>query len=246
MAMKNIKLEISYDGTNFCGFQIQPELRTVQGELQRSLSIISQSKITINASGRTDTGVHARKQVCNFLTELDIPSYKWAEVLNPLLPDDIVILNSSEVPLDFHSRYHAKRKTYRYAVHHNKTLDVFRRNYTWFYPYPLDITRMQEASQLFLGEHDFTAFSSIKASVKSKIRIISSSEVWQEGNEIYFQVTGNGFLYNMVRIMMGTLISCSRNKITPTELIDLFSTKERGKAGTTAPAKGLTLWDVEY
>lgn len=243
---RNIKCEISYDGTDFHGFQIQPGKRTIQGEIESALEIITKQSIPIIASGRTDAGVHARKQVCNFFTESRIPEEKWEIAINSLLPNDIVILSANEMPLEFHSRYDVQTKTYRYYIYNNKTVDIFRRNFTWHYPYFLDTEKMKKASKLFIGEHDFTSFSSAKSDIKNKIRRIYESDIWVDQNEIIFQISGNGFLYNMVRILMGTLLKIGSNKMEPEAIVNLFAENNRTVAGITVPARGLTLWDVKY
>lgn len=246
MPNKNIKCEISYDGTNFHGLQIQPNKRTVQGELTKIVSYLTNEEVSIIASGRTDAGVHARKQVCNFHTDSNIPINKWKIALNSLLPDDIVVLEIDEMPDNFHSRYDVLQKTYRYHIQNEAHINIFRNRYSWIYRHPLDLDKMKIASQLFLGEHDFTAFSSSKSTVENKVRKIYESDLWVENNEIVYQVSGNGFLYNMVRIIVGTLIEVGRNNIDIKEIEKMFLEKERTKAGITAPAKGLTLWEIKY
>jgi len=243
---RNIKCEISYDGTDFHGFQVQPKQRTVQGELMNSIYKLTKEEVNIFASGRTDAGVHAKKQVCNFYTDSDIPAAKWKNALNAVLPDGIIILNSTEVPSAFHSRYDAKEKTYRYHISNNKSLDLFRRRYVWHYPYDLNVVEMKKASKIFLGEHDFTAFSSAKTKIENKVRNIYQSEIWEENNEIIYQITGNGFLYNMVRIIVGTLVDFGGNRIKVEDIEEVLNSKDRNNAGKTAPAKGLFLWDIKY
>lgn len=245
MRTRNVKCEISYDGANYHGFQAQPRDKTVQGEIQKALYKISNKQIIITASGRTDAGVHARKQVINFNIDSNIPIKKLPIILNLLLPKDIIIKSAFEMPCDFHSRFNVKGKTYRYSIYNANTVDVFRRNYTWHYPYFLDVSAMSKASLLFLGEHDFSAFSSVKAK-SYRVRKIYESSVWKEGNEIVFQVSGEGFLHNMVRILTGTLVKVGNGRMLPEEIPFLFDSKDRKLAGVTAPAKGLTLWDVMY
>lgn len=242
----NIKCELSYDGTNFHGFQIQPNQRTVQGELHKAIYKIAKQNINVVATGRTDAGVHARKQVINFFTNSRIPEEKWEVALNSILPDDIIIMSSSKVQPKFHSRYDVKVKTYRYNIYNQRKIDVFRRHYTWHCPYSLDIDMMKEASRLFIGEHDFTSFSSGKTDIENKVRKIYKSDIWQDGNEIIFQISGSGFLYNMVRIIMGTLIEIGKGKMETDDILKLFQQKNRIQATKTVAAKGLTLWDVEY
>ena len=244
--IKNMKLEISYDGTDFHGFQVQPKHRTVQGTLEQALQKLTGKETKVFASGRTDAGVHARKQVCNFHTDSRIPIEKWPVAINTLLPEDLVVYSAVEVAEGFHSRYDVERKTYRYTIYNDKYVDLFRRRFVWHYPYTLNIESMQLASQYFLGEHDFTSFSSSKTNIESKVRTIYEFQLRQEGKEIIIQVTGNGFLYNMVRIMVGTLTEIGRGKLEPVYIQKLLKKKERPPSRLTAPANGLTLWDVEY
>lgn len=243
---RNIKCEISYDGTDFHGFQVQPNQRTVQGELIKSIYKLTNEKVNIIASGRTDAGVHARKQVCNFTTNSSIPAVKWKNALNAALPDGIIILNSTEVELSFHSRYDVKEKTYRYHISNRENLNLFRRKYAWHCPYSLNIEEMKQASRIFLGEHDFTSFSSAKTEIENKVRYIYQSEVWEENNEIIYQITGNGFLYNMVRIIVGTLVDVGTDRIKAEDIEGILNAKDRNYACKTAPAKGLFLWDIKY
>ncbi|MGD9678296.1 MAG: tRNA pseudouridine(38-40) synthase TruA [Vulcanibacillus sp.] len=245
MVLKNIKCEISYDGSEYCGYQIQPKLKTIQGEIQKVLTEITKSDIKVYASGRTDTGVHAKKQVINFYHDSNIPSERWAIALNMLLPDDIVVNTVEEMPLDFHARYDVRVKTYRYSINNQSVCNVFRRDFTLHYPYFLDVGLMNNASKLYIGSHDFSSYSSVKAKLNRE-RIIYDSEVWKEGDEIIFQISGNGFLHNMVRILMGTLIQVGNGKISADEFQLILEKKDRKLAGYTVPAKGLTLWDVIY
>lgn len=243
---RNIKCEISYDGTEFHGFQSQPNHRTVQGEIEKAVSKITKNETNIIYSGRTDAGVHARKQVINFHINNSIPSDKIRKALNSNLPGDIVVLHAEEAPIDFHSRYHVKEKTYRYFLDNHQIPDIFRRRYEWRVPYKLNIEKMNEASHLFIGEHDFTSFSSAKTVKENRVRTIHASDLWVEDGKVIFQITGKGFLYNMVRIIVGTLVDIGRGRMEVKEIEEMFNTKDRGDAGMTAPANGLFLWDVKY
>jgi len=243
---RNIQLQIAYEGTFFHGFQVQSKQRTVQGELEKALETITGVSTKLFASGRTDAGVHAKKQICHFLTNSSVPIARWPIALNSILSNDVVVLSAKEMPTLFHARYGVKKKTYRYIIYHDKYIDVFRRNFSWHYPYPLDVDAMVDASKVFVGEHDFTSFSSAKANVKNKVRTIYHFSVWKEGQEIYFEITGNGFLYNMVRIIVGTLVEVGRGRMTQDDILLLFEKKNRTKAGLTAPSQGLILWDVQY
>lgn len=246
MNIKNIKLEVSYEGTNFCGFQIQPNQKTVQGEIQRAIKKLTKENIKVISSGRTDAGVHARKAVVNFHIESGIPVEKWTSAINPLLPDDVVITKAEEVPIDFHARFDVKEKVYRYTIYNEKIIDVFSRRYTYHYPYELDVNAMNESSKLFLGKHDFTAFSSLKTDKENKVRMIYESRVWQEENKIIFQISGNGFLYKMVRIITGNLLEIGKLKMSPGDIEYALLEKKQNKYVYTVPAKGLVLWDVKY
>ncbi len=245
MKTRNIKCEISYDGSSYHGFQFQPREKSVQGEIQKVLYTLFNKQIIIYGSGRTDAGVHARKQIINFNIGGNIPIEKLPIILNLSLPEDIIVNSAYEMPMDFHSRYNARGKTYRYSIYNEMAVDVFRRKYTWHYPHTLDVMAMNKASLLFLGEHDFSAFSSVKAK-SDRVRTIYESKVWREENEIIFEIGGNGFLNNMVRILTGTLIKVGNGKILPEEIPFLFESRDRKLAGVTAPARGLTLWDVKY
>lgn len=239
---------MSYDGTNFSGFQIQPHKRTIQGEIEKVLKKIHKGEeIRIISSGRTDKGVHARGQVFQFETGLALHEEQWKKALNKLLPRDLYIHHVSKVSLDFHVRFDARLKEYRYYIWNAKERDVFRENYAYFYPYSLDLKKMQEACVYFEGEHDFTTFSSAKATAKgSRVRTLTKVACTRKGNEIEFILIGNGFLYHMVRIIVGTLIEVGRDKIEPKSIPALFQAKDRRLAGDTVPPQGLYLWKVLY
>ena len=247
MGEKNIKCSVSYDGTLFHGFQIQPNQRTVQNELEKAISSIAKKKINIYASGRTDAGVHANQQVINFNTESSVPPEKWRIAMNSILPEDIIITDSQEVSMDFHARYNVKQKTYRYYLYNSKLNDVFRRNYWWHYPYEIDIEKMIEASKYFIGEHDFTSFSSSKTAIENKVRTVYDFNIQRnQKNELIFEITGNGFLYNMVRIIVGSVVDVGRGRMKLKKIPELLEKKEKQGKGPTAPAHGLYLWEVKY
>lgn len=244
--MKRIKLVVAYDGTNYCGWQIQPKDSTIEGILNEKLSSLLDEQITVIGASRTDSGVHALGNVAVFDTGTKIAGERIARALNQRLPDDIVIQSSEEVPGDFHPRYQDTRKTYEYTIY-NAAFDnpVTARHHHFVYV-PLDFQRMCEASQYFLGEHDFLSFSTTGSPTKTTVRTIYECEVRQEGQYITMRVTGNGFLYNMVRMMAGTLISIGRGRREPKWIGELFEAPKRGKAGPNAPAKGLTLIKIRY
>ncbi|WP_339060609.1 tRNA pseudouridine synthase A [Tepidibacillus marianensis] len=166
--------------------------------------------------------------------------------MNSVLPNDLVVISAEQMPMNFHSRFDVKQKTYRYTVYNDRIRDVFRRNYTWYYPHPLDLNAMIDASRTFLGEHDFTSFSSTKTDKQQKVRTIYNFSVRKEEREIIFEITGNGFLRNMVRIIVGTLIEVGRGRMDQSNIQVLFEERDRTLAGLTAPPQGLVLWDVQY
>ncbi|AST94076.1 MULTISPECIES: tRNA pseudouridine(38-40) synthase TruA [Sutcliffiella] len=245
--MKRLKSTIAYDGTNFEGYQIQPNGRTVQGELQSALNQLHKgSKVKVYASGRTDAGVHAAGQVIHFDTNLHIPPEKWPYAMHTKLPADIRILSVEEVPSSFHARFSVVQKEYRYKVWIGERQDVFQRHYTYFYPFKLNIASMEVAKQYLIGTHDFTSFCSSKTEIEDKVRTIYELDIYEEENVLVFRVVGNGFLYNMVRIIVGTLLDVGRGKINANNLTTILKEGNREQAGKTAPAHGLYLWNVVY
>ena len=200
--MQRIKCTVAYDGSPFAGYQVQPGKRTVQLEIEKALSAIHKGdQVKITASGRTDAGVHAKGQVFHFDTVLSIPQEKWPTVLNSKLPPEIVVTSAEEVEEGFHARFSAVKKEYRYSVYQTKTADPFKRDFALHYPFPLNIEEMRRAAEFLIGEHDFTSFCSAKTEVEDKVRTIHSIEIEASEEEITFSYIGNGFLYNMVRIL---------------------------------------------
>lgn len=246
--MQKLKCVLSYDGTEFSGFQIQPGKRTVHGEIEEALKMIHKGRdIRIQASGRTDKGVHARGQVIQFESDLDIPEENWQRALNALLPADLNIIEVKSVPLSFHVRYHAVEKEYHYFILNDKNYNVFKRNHLYQFPYPLNMDKIQEACLYLVGEHDFTTFSSAKATIKgSKVRTLTRVTCEKVDNKIEFIFRGNGFLYNMARIMVGCLLDVGQELREPSDIPDLIAKKDRTLLGETAPPEGLYLWDVTY
>jgi len=245
--MRNIKLIIRYDGSRYKGFQrLKDNDMTIQGKIEDVLSKMTNESIEIIGSGRTDMGVHAYGQVANFKTNSKLSIEKMKSYLYEYLPEDIVITNLEEVEDRFHSRYNAKSKVYLYKIYNNKFHDPFLRRYTTHIPKKLDINLMREASKYFIGEHDFTSFASSKSKKKSNVRTIYSINIKEDNGliEIYFE--GNGFLYNMVRIMTGALIDVGHKKISPSDIKLMLENKDRTKSSDTAPAKGLYLYKVSY
>lgn len=245
--MQRYKCTISYDGSGYSGYQIQPNGRTVQGELEAALKKIHKGEhVKVTGSGRTDAGVHAVGQVIHFDTPLTIPEERWPIVLNSLLPDDVSIQNAVSVESEFHARYSVVKKEYRYKVYLNTYRDPFQRNYAFHFPYPLDIQEMEKASKFLIGTHDFTSFCSAKTEVVDKIRTIEKINLLKKNNQLEIQFIGNGFLYNMVRILMGTLLEVGIKKRSAEEIPWILQQKNRIHAGKTAPAEGLYLWKVFY
>ncbi|MCP8618013.1 tRNA pseudouridine(38-40) synthase TruA [Salirhabdus salicampi] len=245
---KRLKCVLAYDGTLFSGFQIQPNNRTVQQEVEHALQKIHKGELVrVSASGRTDKGVHAVGQVLHFDSTLQIPNDRWAQALNSILPDDVFVKSVEEMDDHFHARYSVQGKEYRYKILNRSTPDIFRRNYRWHISEPLDIEAMQYACSLFVGTHDFTTFSSAKATVRGeKVRTIYECNVKKVEGEITFRVRGSGFLYNMVRIMVGTIVEVGKGIKQPTDITDMIKGQDRSLAGKTAPAQGLYLWEVTY
>ena len=245
--MRNIKLVIEYDGKDFNGWQKQPTKLNIQGEIERAIKQITGEDVDLTASGRTDAGVHALGQVANFKTNSNIPIEKIPIALNSNLKKSIVIKSAEEVEERFHSRLNCKRKTYRYIINNSKYGTAIYRNLETHIPMKLDIQKMQEAVTYFEGEHDFKAFKASGTSSKSSVRTIYNAEVIDAGNErIYIELTGNGFLYNMVRIIAGTLVEVGLGKIEPNEIKTIIESKKRENAGKTLPPQGLYLVKVEY
>lgn len=244
--MKRIKLTAAYDGTNYHGSQIQNNGETIEGVLQRELSSLLQEEINLIGASRTDAGVHARGNVFVFDTESRIPPEKFVFALNARLPEDIRIQDSCEVPLEFHPRHQDTVKTYEYRILNRKLPLPEYRLYTHFTYESLDIEKMKEACQYFIGEHDFASFCAAGSQAESTVRTIYDLHMTKSGEILTISVTGNGFLYNMVRILAGTLINVGNGKIQPSDIERIIDGKDRKLAGPTAPAKGLTLVEIRY
>lgn len=239
---------VSYDGAAFFGYQVQPNQRTVQAEIEDALKKMHKGTgIRIYASGRTDAGVHAVGQVIHFDSPYKIPANKWKIALNSLLPDDIAIHHAQLVPQDFHARFDVQKKEYRYKISINQDRDVFMRNYHYHFPFQLDYVAIKEAIKYFVGTHDFTSFCSAKTEIEDKVRTVYEIEFFEDSNGVLvFRFVGNGFLYNMIRIMVGTLLEVGQGTKKPMEIMEIIEAKDRKKAGKTAPGTGLYLWKVYY
>ncbi|MBD7914265.1 tRNA pseudouridine(38-40) synthase TruA [Clostridium sp. Sa3CUN1] len=244
--MRNIKLILEYDGTNYLGWQKQRIGKTIQGTLEEAIRSLTNEEIDSIGSSRTDAGVHAKGFIANFKTNSKIPADKFREAINHKLPDDIVILKSEEVEEDFHSRYNAKGKTYSYSILNRDVKSAIDRNYVYHIKKELDLNSMEEACKYFIGTYDFSAFKTSGSSVKSSIRTISELYIQKNDDIIKIFVTGDGFLYNMVRIIVGTLIMVGNNKIKPEEIKNIIESKNRDNAGICVPPNGLVLEKVYY
>lgn len=244
--MRNIKLTIEYDGKDFNGWQKQPNKLNIQGSIEQAIYQITGEEVELNASGRTDAGVHALGQVANFKTNSNIPIEKFAIAINTKLKKSIRILKAEEVDERFHSRLSCKRKTYRYIINNSEQGTAIYRNLETNIPHHLDEIKMNEAAKYFIGEHDFKAFKASGTSSKSSVRTIYDAKVYRQGDRIYIELTGNGFLYNMVRIISGTLVEVGMGKIQPGEIEKIIQSGDRENAGKTLPPQGLYLVKVEY
>lgn len=255
--MRNLCMVVSYDGTSYYGFQTQPQKNTVQDRIEEAIAKLTGETVKIISSGRTDAGVHARGQVFNFVTSSPIPLIRWCLALNARLPRDIVIVDAKEVPLEFHARRGAKKKTYCYTINNHRYIDVFRRHIQFHHPTRLNLEEMERALKQIVGEHDFTSFCSRKSTKESHVRTVYEAKMVREISSalhsvpyhegvFHIFITGSGFLYNMVRIIAGTLIEIGEGKLRSEDMLRILMAKDRSKAGPTAVAHGLTLWDVSY
>ena len=243
---KRVKLTVAYDGTNYNGWQVQPNGVTIESELNRHLSELLGEEIRVTGASRTDAGVHARGNVAVFDTTARMPADKISYAMNTRLPVDIRIQESCEVAPDFHPRFCETVKTYEYKICNHRFPDPCSRLYSLFYYWDLDEKRMQKAADYLVGTHDFTSFCTNKPEVTDHVRTIYSLDVTREGEMITVRVRGNGFLYNMVRIIAGTLLRVGSGMMEPDEIPEILAARDRGRAGETAPAHGLTLVNIKY
>ena len=249
--MRNIKLVLAYDGTEFAGWQIQPDAPTIQGTLAQAIEKLTKEKLLPQGSGRTDAGVHALAQVASFSTECSIPTENFLKALNGKLPPSIRVLDVSEVPASFHARKSAMGKTYRYRMFRGAVCPPFLARYVWHYPYPLNEAAMTQAAENVVGEHDFTSFAAVdpergRDEEVSNVRTISFSEWNRDDNELVYSVHGNGFLHHMVRNLVGTFLLAGKGTIAPDQIHRILQARNRSVAGATAPASGLHLVSVDY
>ena len=244
--MRNIRLTIEYDGKCYNGWQKQPDKLNIQGEIERAIFNITKEEVDLIGSGRTDAGVHALGQIANFKTNSNMPIEKMAIAINSQLKNSIIIKKAEEVDERFHSRYNAKQKTYRYVINNSEYGTAIYRNLQYCFPIKLNAEKMKEAAKYFEGEHDFKAFKSSGGSGKTTIRTIYKAEIKRENERIIIELTGNGFLYNMVRIITGTLVEVGMEKIKAEQIPEIMESRDRKLAGRTLPAHGLCLIKVEY
>ncbi len=244
--MRRIRLVIEYDGTAYVGWQVQPNGISVQEKLNAALLKITKEPVQVHGSGRTDSGVHARAQVGHFDTNARMPASKFAVAMNMMLPQDIRVLFSEEVSDEFHARFSAKEKTYRYTIQRGPFARVLTRNTSLHLYRNLDLSAMRHSAAMCLGEHDFRAFMSTGHDVSNTVRTITQSEWREESEYLHYTVTGNGFLYNMVRILVGTMLEIGTGRMPSDAMEKALLSCDRNDAGPTAPAHGLTLMRVRY
>jgi tRNA pseudouridine38-40 synthase len=250
--LRNLKLTLSYDGSDFSGWQVQPDAGTIQGTLASAIGRLTGENVLPQGSGRTDSGVHALAQVATFSTASPIPVENFLKALNDILPPSIRILEVKEVPADFHARKSARAKTYRYRIHRAAICSPFLARYVWHFPYPLDENAMTDAGAAIVGEHDFTSFAAVdpergrENNEVSNVRTIFSSRFERQNDEFVYTVRGSGFLHHMVRNLVGTFILVGKGTLQPQDIGRILAARDRSAAGATAPASGLFLVSVEY
>lgn len=242
-----IALKISYDGTNFCGWQVQPNGRTVQEEIEKAVEKVTGQRVRVTGSGRTDAGVHAKGQVAHLSLDVaSVPPERLYLALNAHLPEDVRVLESKVVADDFDACRTAKKKTYKYSLYLSKITLPLKERYAVKLDTDIDLEKMRSASKLFLGEHDFKSFCASGSSVKTTVRTIYQLDIDNVDKDLTFTITGNGFLYNMVRIIVGTLVKVGEGKATEQDIISMLNGDFRSLGGKTLQAKGLCLENVEY
>jgi tRNA pseudouridine38-40 synthase len=250
--MRNLKVLLAYDGSEFSGWQVQPDVATVQGTLASAIGRLTGEKVLPQGSGRTDAGVHALAQVASFGTDSPVPAENLAKALNDILPPSIRVLEVTEAPPEFHARKSARAKTYRYRMLRSSICAPFLARYVWHYPYPLDENAMRRAAGLVVGERDFTSFAAVDQERSgeqedvSKVRRIFCSTWEQDGEEFIYTVRGSGFLHHMVRNLVGTFVLVGKGTLSPDEITRILESRSRSAAGATVPANGLYLVNVEY
>jgi tRNA pseudouridine38-40 synthase len=262
---RNLKVILSYDGSEFAGWQVQPGLPTIQGTLASAIGRLTGEKVLPQGSGRTDAGVHALAQVASFITSSTIPVGNWIKALNDILPASIRVLEVSEIAPDFHARKSARAKTYRYRIYRGAICPPFLARYVWHYPYPLDEDAMMQAAAVVVGEHDFVSFAAVdpervarlnhdhgghggsqRQVESSNVRTVFCSAWVRENDELIYTIRGNGFLHHMVRNLVGTFLLVGKGTLTAENVQRILAKRDRAAAGPTAPAQGLYLMNVEY
>jgi tRNA pseudouridine38-40 synthase len=250
--MRNLRLILSYEGSDFAGWQVQPDAVTVQGTLASAIGRITGEKVLPQGSGRTDAGVHALAQVATFATESSVPTTNFVKALNDILPPSVRVIEAQEVTSEFHARKSATGKTYRYRIHRAPICPPFLARYVWHYPYPLNEQAIIRAAAIVEGEHDFTSFAAVDPErgrdgmPVSNVRRIFSSRWERDGDEFTYTVKGSGFLHHMVRNLVGTFILVGKETLKPEDVTRILESRDRSAAGATAPASGLYLVGVEY
>jgi tRNA pseudouridine38-40 synthase len=260
--MRNLRIVLAYDGTDFCGWQVQPDAQSIQGTLSRAIGRITNENVLPQGSGRTDAGVHALAQVATFATASSIPVDNLVKALNDVLPSSIRILEVTEKPPAFHARKSAQAKTYRYRIYRGTICSPFFARYVWHYPYPLNTEEMALAAPFVIGEHDFTSFAAVDPErsrrdrsnlgrtnddrPESNVRRIFDSSWTQKDDELIYTVRGSGFLHHMVRNLVGTFLLVGKGTLQPEDITRILEARSRAAAGATAPASGLYLVSVEY
>jgi len=242
--MKNYRIVLAYDGSDFRGWQRQPDSRTVQGVLEEAIGKVTQKRVVVHGAGRTDAGVHALGQVASFRGVFKLSDEVLLRALNAVLPGDVRLFSLERAPSDFHARRSARSKLYRYRIVHAPQASPLDRRFVLHWPYPLDVGKMRRASRLFVRTADFTAFSSNRD--RSPVRTVTRSELRKSGDEIVYTIEAAGFLRYMVRTIVGTLLEVGRGRLRPDQVEDIFRRQDRSLAGPTAAAKGLTLVRVDY
>jgi tRNA pseudouridine38-40 synthase len=245
---RNFKLTLTYEGTRYAGFQKQAgqDVPTIQATLEAAILKLTGETVRLTGAGRTDAGVHARGQVVNFYSQARLTAAEWQQALNATLPRDILVSAAAETGLDFHARYDAKSKTYSYRVHSNRLRPVFNRNFTYFYRRYLDLELMQAAAVLIVGKHDFRSFQAAGSAVKTTVRTVNFCQLTRCDSELNLIINADGFLYHMVRNIVGTLILVGNGRLTVAGFDELMRRADRNLAGPTAPASGLCLEKVFY
>ncbi len=244
--MRNIKLTLQYDGRAYHGWQKQKNAVTVQEMLENAINSVTGAVPQLTGCSRTDARVHAEMFCCNFKTETKIPADRLPLALNTKLPEDIVCIFAEDAESDFNARFNAKKKKYTYFIQNSRFPNAFKADYAWHFPYELDVDAMKKAAEAFIGEHDFIGFAASGFTVSTTVRTIYSLDIEKSGDTVKITVTGNGFLYNMVRIMAGTLAFVGCGRINPCDMADIIASKDRKRAGITAPPQGLFLMEVYY